>query len=97
MMAHTVVRCILLAAPLLPTLYSPHSFIGVTCVRRAGGRPVWQAQLTRKSINYYLGTHDTPEDAARAYDQKARELGLEDLDDLMEDLRQAIDGCDDGL
>ena len=24
-------------------------------------------------------------------------VGLEDLDDLMHDLKQAIDGCDDGL
>ena len=24
-------------------------------------------------------------------------VGLEDIDDLLEDLRQAIDGCDDGL
>lgn len=47
---------------------------GVTPVVRNGIHQ-WQAQLSHKGTNYYLGTHADAETAARAYDAKARALG----------------------
>lgn len=35
---------------------------------------IWVAQLGTKTENFYLGRFDSEEDAARAYDAKAREL-----------------------
>lgn len=37
-------------------------------------RGKWQAQLKHDGKNVYIGIYDDPEDAARAYDQKALEL-----------------------
>jgi hypothetical protein len=34
----------------------------------------WYAQITKDGRNYYLGAYATPEEAAHAYDSKAREL-----------------------
>lgn len=34
----------------------------------------WLAQIQHRGLNYYLGSHDTPEKAAKAYDAKAKEL-----------------------
>lgn len=36
--------------------------------------PRWFAQIKRRKQHYFLGTFGTPEDAAHAYDAKAREL-----------------------
>jgi hypothetical protein len=48
--------------------------VGITLVTR-NGITQWQAQLTHKGTNFYLGTHVTADAAARAYDAKARDLG----------------------
>lgn len=34
----------------------------------------WQAQIMNNGENYYLGSFDTPEEAAMAYNHKAKEL-----------------------
>jgi hypothetical protein len=44
---------------------------GVSLEKRCGR---YRAQITHEKIYYFLGYHDAPEDAARAYDAKAREL-----------------------
>ena len=44
--------------------------------KRGDGAARWQAQLTHKSTNFYLGTYPNPTAAARAYDAKARSVGL---------------------
>ncbi len=44
---------------------------GVTVSYRA--KP-WRATITHKGRSYALGNHETEEEAARAYDKKAKEL-----------------------
>lgn len=39
-----------------------------------GGR--WEAKITHKSKSQHIGTYDTEEEAARAFDAKARQLGV---------------------
>ena len=34
----------------------------------------WMAQIKSKKVFYYLGTSDTPEEAAKAYNESAKEL-----------------------
>jgi len=45
---------------------------GYKGVRVEGGR--YRSQITANKKSYFLGMHDTPEEAARAYDRKALEL-----------------------
>jgi len=45
---------------------------GFKGVNKKAGR--YWARITHNKITYRLGYHDTPEDAARAYDRKAKEL-----------------------
>lgn len=45
---------------------------GFKGVNKKAGR--YWARITHNKITYRLGYHDTPEDAAQAYDKKAREL-----------------------
>jgi len=41
---------------------------------RDGKRTKWQARITKDHEVYYMGCFETPEEAAKAYDQKAIEL-----------------------
>ena len=54
-------------------------------------------QLVRGDLDYVRGV--VPPRLAGGLDDGLVRLsvGLEDVDDLLEDLMQALDGCDDGL
>lgn len=47
---------------------------GYKGVHEGAGKNKWQAEICFQNKRFTLGTHMTPEDAARAYDAKAREL-----------------------
>ncbi len=51
--------------------YSKTGFKGVYA---RPNRTAYRAEIESKGISYYLGTYQNPEDAACAYDAKAREL-----------------------
>lgn len=57
------------------------NFKGVTSV----GKNKWMAQVYHKGVSLYLGRFDTQEDAARAWNRKAREVGRTDLNDVSDD------------
>ena len=46
---------------------------GYKGVRKASNRS-WMAMVIKSKVRYYLGVFSTPEQAAHAYDQKAKEL-----------------------
>lgn len=47
-------------------------FKGVTQVKGPKGAPRWRALLSANGERYYLGVHETPEQAARAFDNAAK-------------------------
>ena len=49
------------------------------------GKNKWMAQFYHKGVSLYLGRFDTQEDAARAWNRKAREVGRTDLNDVSDD------------
>lgn len=48
-------------------------YLGVTR-KTQNGHSYWYAQLEKSGVAYCLGTHKTEEDAAMAYDKKAKEI-----------------------
>lgn len=57
------------------------SYIGV-CYK---GRGKWGSRITFRGQRYFLGAFDTEEEAARAYDRRARQLGLPERCNFFDD------------
>jgi hypothetical protein len=66
---HALVMC---AAPKPPKPRTPSGFHGVSAASK-GGR--WKAEIRYDSKQHYLGTFGTKQEAALAYDRKARQCG----------------------
>lgn len=60
-----------------PHLGSTSAFKGVCRTETRAGTVRWRAQIRAGGSTIFLGNFDTPIDAARAYDAKARELHAE--------------------
>ncbi|HIJ11757.1 TPA: hypothetical protein HA278_06880, partial [Candidatus Woesearchaeota archaeon] len=55
-----------------------HKYMGVhfhNSSYKRGSQKIWECRLTVGKKRHYVGIYDTPEEAARAYNQKAIELG----------------------
>jgi hypothetical protein len=65
-----------------------NSLSGIKGVRQRHGR--WQAQIGRDGRTYPLGTFDTPEEAAEAYQAALQTLAAGDSQPLPADLSQRI-------